>query len=134
MNPKKRKRKSDFVRFEKVRQNIDCDLILFTSAKNITVLNGNDILYMLASNKCTDIFFTGNLKYTILKSLKISCEFFKKYVTCNGCSLAINLNAVRNFDKYTSSLTFKDGTVIILKPNQAEEIPRILSENFRSIC
>jgi hypothetical protein len=114
-------------------QEINPDLFSVNSAKGIDIFNGRDILYMVADNKGTDIYLMHGRKFSILKSLTYCCNKLSKYITCNGCSIAVNMNRVKKFIRKRGTIIFADESELKLKPTQAQSFQGLVDENINPV-
>jgi hypothetical protein len=114
-------------------QKINPDLFSVNSAIGIDIFDGRDILYMVADNKGTDIYLMHNRKISLLKSLTYCCGKLSKYITCNGCSIAVNMKRVEKFIRKSGTIIFADGSELKLRPTQALSFQGLADENINSL-
>jgi hypothetical protein len=114
-------------------QEINPDLFAVNSAKGIDIIDGRDILYMVADKKGTDIYLMHDRKISLLKSLTYCCNKLSRYITCNGCSMAVNMKNVEKFIRKSRTIYFSDGSELKLRPTQVKGFQGLVDDNINPI-
>ena len=104
---------------------------LVNTSKKIDIINGKDVLYLEGDGNCTFIYLTGKKKLAITKNLGYCCKVLP-YSQCMrmGKSMAINMNHVVGYDKYSNSILFDDDTAITLKKEQIADFNELSGSCF----